>query len=50
MALKTYVLALWLPSAEWCETNCPRSLTEEETEKLHASANALKDVIAQIDL
>ena len=25
-------------------------LTEEETEKLHASANALKDVIAQIDL
>lgn len=24
-------------------------LTEEETEKLHASANALKDVIAQID-
>ena len=25
-------------------------LTEEETEKLHASANAPKDVIAQIDL
>ena len=30
------------------EDNIP--LTEEETEKLHASANALKDVIAQIDL
>lgn len=44
------ISTLTLVGPEGVKCKLPVALTEEETEKLHQSANTLKDVISQINL